>query len=326
MLTLQDCQNNRGLIAVARVSPNSQEFTDLVNEACRRLMDYGDWWATVVRARFQLTGNLITWPRWVGTVLAVNSKANHAKVRNSWYEFLPLRPDDYTHMASHYRDHRNMRGDLVVNDVGTAAVFNNVPAGSANYILAYPRNPTSDAGKTLTIWGTDANGWPATETLVMPSSGYVSSTNTYRNIARVLKDVTVDYLDVYQCATATPGTLEDLAHYEPGETRPEYRLSRIDAYQCDGCEPVCVSAMIKRQHIDAVSANDLVSIANLAAIKLMIMSIHKEEASDPAGAQAEAARAIHELNRELENKLPQQQTPIHYDAFCGVGLSKHRMY
>lgn len=330
MLTLDNCRSDRGLVAVARVDPTTQEFTDLINEACRRLLDYGDWWATVVKARFAAYGRYLVWPRWVGTVLAVNDCHIPLRLQNGWYDFLPLDPNDWEMICRSYPHREKMRGNALVNELGTVPVFHNVPENQSNYILAYPRS-ANDNNKTLSLWGNDTNGSFQSETLVL-ASPFVASTLAYANISRVQKDVTRDYVDLYQCITQVPGTLAAMGSYEPGETRGEYRSSMVRSHNpfwrvaSDGTQAQILSALIKIQFIPAVAGSDLVSIGNAAALKLMLLSIHKEEAADPQGAELETQRAIHELNRELNNKLPEYQTPVSYEEIGGVNLSRQSAF
>lgn len=339
MLTFYDCQTDRGIITAANVSPDSADFASKLNEAGRRLMDYGDWWATVIKTRVACYSNTITWPRWVGTVLALNAWHDNHPLRllNGWYDFVPLDANDWRHIALCYPSnrtfHHHHHGGASVNDMGTACVFQNVPVDMTNYVIAYPRCPF-DAGKTLTIWGTDLNGQPCSEVLTMPDPSltkYRASVNQYIRIDRVLKDASYDFFDVYQCADAVPNTttapLLEMAHYEPGETHPEYRITRVHGFHHHHTGyPHLFTALVKLQHIDAVAGNDPVLPPNRAALKLMILSINKEDSSDPQGAELEAQRAVHELNRELNNKLPEFQTPISYQEFGGVDMRRHSAF
>lgn len=330
MLTLLDCQTDQSLSDCANVAVTSQTFINRINEACKRLLDRGDWWATVVKAQFVVYENEVTWPRWVGTVLAVNECQHPTKMQSVWYDFLPLDSEDWRLIGRYYPNWRNMRGGVTISEMGTAAVFNNIPAGQANFIIVFPRDNT-DAGKTMTVWGLDANGWPASETMVMPQNtatpNYVASVNQYQTIQRVQKDVTYDYLDAYNCPSNAPGTLYDLGHYAPGETRGEYRVSLVKPlfpHRTQGVRRI--SALIKLQHIPAVMPNDLVSIGNPAAIKLMYQAIQKETAADTQGAQLDIAAAVKELNLELQNKLPENQIPVSYEEFNGVNMSRHSAF
>lgn len=329
MLTFYDCQTDRGIVAAAHCDPTSTEFNDRLNEAGRRLMDYGDWWATVDKVVLPSYNNTIVWPYYVGTPLGLKDYRGTFKMRSSWENFLPMDEDDWKHIGGCYPNHRAWRSEYALTDIGTSPVRENVPEGMTNYILAYPRNPI-DTGKTLTIFGTDSYGQPATETLSMPNPGltpFVASQKQYLHIERVLKDPTIDFIDVYQCSEATPGTLLDMAHYAPCETRPEYRVSKVRlAPRSDPSVPRYFQALVKLQHFDATGASDIVLPGNRAALKLMILSVHKEEASDPQGAEAEAARAIHELNRELNNKLPDSQTPISYQELGGADMRLHSAF
>jgi len=331
MLTLLDCQTDQDLIDVSNVSTSSQTFINRVNSACKRLLDRGDWWATVIKAQFAVYNSRVVWPRWVGTVLAVNENRTPLKAQTGWFDFLPLTSEDWRAIRDCYPNRWDrMRGSALVNDLGTAPTFNEIATGQTNYVIVYPRSSV-DAGKTMTIWGTDQNGWPATETLIMPnntsSPPFVASSNQYQSIRRVIKDVTADYLDAYQCAANVPGTLLDLGHYEPGETKAEYRVSFIKSHFPDWCQGERrISALFKIQHVPAVMPNDLVSIGNPAAIKLMYQAIQDENASDADNAAKHAAMAVHELNLELQNKLPESQTPVSYEEFSGVSMSRHSAF
>lgn len=330
MLTFYDCQTDRGIVAAAHCDPTSDEFAERLNEAARRLMDYGDWWATVDKLVVPSYNNTIVWPYYVGTPLALRDYRGPMVMRSEWANFIPFDREDWKHIGGCYPNCREYRCELTITDVGTSPVRQNIPAGMSNYILFYPRNPL-DKGRTVTIFGIASTGQPVSETLVMPHPAldpFVASTNKYQRILRVLKDRSSDYLDAYQCSDNTPGTLLDLSHYAPSETRPEYRVSHIQRYHSTTQTATAkyYQALVKLQHIDAFSSSDIVLPGNRAALKLMLYSIHKEEASDPKGAEADSMRAIHELNRELNNRLPEFQIPVSYEEFGGANMRRHSAF
>lgn len=324
MLTFYDCQTDRGITTAAHVDPASQDFADRLNEASRRLMDYGDWWSTVDKLVLASYNHTIVWPNYVGTPLALSDHHGGIRLQNGWHDFLPLEANDWRHIGYHYPHKRNLDCGWATTELGTSPVAINIPNGMANYLYAQARSPL-DAGKTITFWGADVNGQPVSETLAVSNMGFTVSTNQFRHIDRVVKDASSDFFDVYQCSEATPGTLLDVAHYGPGETRPEYRVTRINRHRDTG-NPHFYSALVKLQHVDAVAGSDLVLPGNRAALKLMLLSVHKEEASDPKGAETESMRAIHELNRELNNRLPEFQIPISYEELGGADMRLHSAF
>src|SRR5512137_794457 len=92
-LTLAQARES-SIASIAGVCPTSAAFLSQLNEATQRLMDAGDWWATVVKARVCIQRNCITWPRWVGTILAASYCQQNRPIQNRWYDFLPLSTSD----------------------------------------------------------------------------------------------------------------------------------------------------------------------------------------------------------------------------------------
>lgn len=320
------------ILNIAGVCATSPQFTGQLNEAVQRLMDAGDWWTTVVKARVCLSRNCVAWPRWVGTVLAVKYAGRVRPIQNHWYDFLPISAGEC---------HSPRQSTVAFVDDGLTPVFNNVPCGSSNFIRAYPRHQ-ADADKTITLFGIDANGqevmtkdslgaWYQGEILTL-GFPYVQSVAAFREVTRVIKDSTSGPLDVYQYVPAT-GLLLDMAHYEPSETNPMYRHASLrGGYGCAGSNCGCASdgstartveILAKLQFIPVVADTDTVQIDNIPAIKLMIQAIRLEEAGDDDGALKKQAMAIKELNRQLRNKLPLEQIPVEVSS-SGTALPSLR--
>lgn len=327
------------IINIAGVCPTGSPFAAQLNEATSRLMDYGDWWATVVKARVCVQRNCITWPRWVGTVLAVNL-CNHTRpIQNGWFEFMPVSRADCL-CGGRYQS------NVTLVDDGLTPVFANVPCGSANKVKAYPRYQ-ADVGKTITLYGIDENGqevmtqdlvtgvWAPGEILTLAAGGTLS-TKSYREVTRVTKEVTSGPVDVYQydVSLVVPGDpthqgLLDMAHYDPGETNPMYRhstfrggLCRTGCCSSNGTTQRKVELLAKLQFIPVVADSDVVQIDNIPALKLMIQAIRLEEAGNDDEAGKKQLLAIKELNRQLRNKLPLDQIPIEVSG-SGTALPAH---
>lgn len=306
---------------IAGVCTTSSAFLGQLNEAVQRLMDAGEWWNTVVKARVCVQRNCIAWPRWVGTVLAVNICGHNRPIQNRWFEFMPISGADC--MLS-----GRWKSNVTLVDDGLTPVFNNIACGESHALRVYTRLQT-DVGKTITFYGIDQNGqdvltkdalgnWVQGETLTL-AMPYVQTTTVFREVVRVTKDVTTGPIDVYQY-DATQNLLLDMAHYEPGETNPMYRHSTIrggcGSYSTGaGCGTSSTTArrveiLAKLQFIPVVVDTDTVQIDNISALKLMIQAIRLEEAGNDQEAAGKQLLAIKELNRQLRNKLPLDQIPV----------------
>ena len=67
--------------------------------------------------------------------------------------------------------------------------------------------------------------------------------------------------------------------------------------------------------------DDIVQIENLDALKLAIQAIKTGEGYNHEEAEKAMLRAVHELNLDLYDKYPLQQTPISVNAF-GTALPR----
>jgi hypothetical protein len=241
----------------------------------------------------------------VGTVLAINKSCIVQTLRNHWYEFMPFDQSCCT-----------CGNNGIAMDGGLSPVFNNIPCGESNYIQVYNRD-AADNGKEITFYGVDANGWETSETIVMSrvAPGYVRSTNTFQSISRVSKETTIGIVDVYQYR-ASDGLLLDLAHYYGAETEPMYAQTNLSSLGCS-CDTTSVVALIKLAYVPMVNNSDVAQIENLAAIKLMVQAIKLEDANDKDASVKMEVSAIHELNQELRNKMPDNQTAVFVRAVNG---------
>lgn len=314
------------VLNIIGVCPTSPQFVDLVNEAVSRLMTYGDWWATTAKARVCVSRNCVAWPRWVGTILAINWGGHNRPIQNGWYDFIPVSSNDCLCYG-------RWKSNLTIVDDGLTPVFNNVPCGSSNYIRAYTRLQ-ADVGQTVHLFGIDENGqtvmskdasdqWYEGEILTL-ATPYVQSAIKYREVTRVIKSETTGPIDLYQYDSSTD-LLLDMAHYEPSETNPMYRHSTVRGGFYGSITGNCctsstgttarkVEILAKVQHIPAIQDTDTIQIDNIPALKLMIQAVRLEEAGDDDGSMKKQTLAIKELNRQLRNKLPLDQIPIYWES------------
>lgn len=312
---LSDLKANTALKTIAGTCSSTAQFLSLVNEAMRRLDRRGNFFDTEQLMRVCVYNGCITWPRFVGTVLGVKfCSCPDSVLRNNWYAMMGPRDCNYGWTGTH-----------TIRDNGTAPTYNDI-TGEDGKVLRVYITAKADVGKTITFYGIDTNGQPLREkvsgvwqpgmTLTL-ASPYVQSTTVVKRIESVVREATQGRVYVYEYDSASD-TIRDLAFYEPGETNPRYRRSFIKNFNCiptqcgetDGVTYRSLEALVKLQFVEVVSDYDFLPIDNVDAIKLMVQAIRLEEENKDELAEVKIAKAIRELNFELRNKLPGQQSTI----------------
>lgn len=306
------------LANISGVCVDRPAFAQQLNEGVQRLMTYGSFFGTVVKGKVCINNGCISWPRMIGTLLATNLGGQNRPIQNKWYEFMPLSSSDCNSF-------RRWNSNVTVVDDGITPVFSNVPCGTPMFIRVYTRFSV-DIGKTLTIYGLDEFGqelftrdqlgnWYQGEN-VTTVSGFIQTTKKFSEVTRISKPLTTGMLDVY-AYNQDSDLLYDMAHYEPSETEPRYRHTSIrggNGLDCcrstDGSKALQVTFLSKLRFIPVVLDSDIVQIDNIAALKFIIQSLRSSENGDTDAAVKYEAQAIHELNRQLAEKLPLNQVPI----------------
>lgn len=325
--TLDEIRNS-GVASIAGVSPDSDAFTDYVNQAVERLIDRGDWWATVVPVMLCMKRGCVVLPRYCAAIREMKSCGGNVPIHNQWYEFTST--DWYNSLLNEYYGwawcEQNMVAKGVVPTVNTIM-------GDGRKVRAYPQC-NADFGKTVTIFGVDNNQQPLQHrdatgawrdgivlTLQEPyaeTEGYVST------IDRVLKDETEKPVTLW-ASNVADAVLEELSTYEPSETNPAYRRYELKTWNWrdgDGNQkwrPVC--ALVKLQYVPAKYDTDLILIDNMAAIKFMVAAIRAEEGNDWDKATTNEAKAIQALNFRLKNMSPGKETTFNVQLAGGCVVS-----
>jgi hypothetical protein len=327
-LTFAQAKQSR-LLRIAGVCADSPEFSDLLNDGTRELLDRGNWWNTIKRFRGCIYNQCLTFPRQVGTVLAMNRCGRSIPPKNQWYDFdavLPEHVRHWTQFGSFPCAH-----DLALTDHGTSPVFNQIPCGQNRFLQFYITQP-SDVGKTITVFGVDGNGL---EVLTTRSDGTIhpgevvsltipfsQTATTYRRVDRIIKDKTAGPVYSYQWDSLNKFAL---ATYAPSETLPEYRTSRIQSASCvTNCQqwPSQIEAFVKVEFIPVENDDDPVLVDCLDALSLAMQSVKLSEAYDSAGAEGMMARAVQRLNLQLRNKLPIDTIPVRTNPFGTADLRR----
>ncbi len=313
---------------------NSEDFRSLVNEASEILLNRGDWAGTVVPMRFIVRRGEVTWPRYVNRVRRINHCRTPLTVGTIWYDFVDR--ENYLGWAGdRYYDwggdefgenrfrHGLGQGSLVSQ--GRVCTYNDVPCANPQTIRAIPRCP-QDYGKKMRIFGLDGGNQPLREltkggqyqdgitiTLKVP---YGESAVNVSRIDAVEREQTQMNVGMFANDTVTGAQL-DLAMYEPTETNPSYARDRLfAANHPKSCCDMTVVALVKLAHIPVKADSDYVLIPSTSALKKAIQSIKFGEAGDINLQESYLQSAINELNMNLNNELPLNQTSVD-EGFMG---------
>lgn len=282
---------------------------DYANEAHRRLVAKGKFLGTVQRYRICTSASgCLTWPRQIETIEAWWICDSTGQVRNGWYE-------NNINGPGLQSSEDGMVQSLI--DRGTSCVFDEIDGIVSKVMVQADVAEDSDA--QLLIRGYDENAnWIRTEVNGEWIEGeYVTigtlahyTANLITKITEVIKPVTNGPVRLWQYDTTLATATKALAYYEPDETLPIYRCSIIPGLGfrngCGGsnstdCSSNQITVIAKLQHIDVRVDNDFFLLGNLAALKLMVMAILKEERNLFSEALAYEAKAIKELQDELSS-------------------------
>lgn len=288
-LRLKDIKQSR-IPAAVGLCPDDARLVQLVNEAQERLLNRGSWWGTVARTMIVVSNGCITWPRSVAVVLGVRSGSVRFRIHNGWYAIT-----EYADPIEFNAPYHNLEDAIglypVIQDLDSPCVLRAVAV------------EVSDAGKTLQIQGYDENGrWIRTQSggnwidgeVVTLDDEPVYTTHTFSSVTGVIKDQTVGNVLLYGWNGSAETAL--LGDYEPGETVPQYRRSRIRGLNGS----VCAEALVKLAHVPVQADNDWLVLQNLSAFSLAIQSLVAEENGHEDQAMVKWRRAVMELQHELQ--------------------------
>jgi hypothetical protein len=357
-LTLADVKRSP-VKRIVGVCPSSTEFSDIINEATERLMTRGDWATTVVPIHTCIKNGCVTFPRYVGHVRKMAACGVPVPITGMFSPYLDRRqaggwfdwPGTHTwnNLSGYYGNGRNLNfSSCSANVTGYYPSYSD--PWDNRYIRAYCQYP-QDFGKTVTIFGRNEDGQPLA-TKNTASDGTVTyapgakitlgaitldgkkfgstSMRVQAPFDRIIKDETEGRVWLYGY-NDTDDLLEDLAVYEPKETNPTYVRMRVPGAKSGGsCSSsscsTAVMAIVKLQFIPAVNDEDLVLIPNTAALKTMVQAILFEDSLDAQQANDFEVRAIRELNLQLRDIVPEDQTGVSIEAFNGSSVGFQKMF
>jgi len=338
------------LSRVIGVCEDSDQVPQYVNEAQERLLNRPDKPVGSLAKMRLCVGSTgcLTWPRQVRTVEAFAVCSTPGVVRSEFFEFI-----GYPNGIG-LQGEDNMPGTMLL-DRGTGCAFDDVIATVAapRRICAIADN-IADVGKRITLRYYDSNGnkvYTSIDgtvqegerlTLVSPipafpaNAVFLASNVMTEGLYHVVKEVTQYPIRLYE-TTTVPVITKLLALYEPSEQVPIYRRSFIPGLQnmgacpdaSDDCtENKTLTAYVKLQHVPVVVDNDPLVIGNLAALKLMVMAILREEQNRHDEAAILEGKAARELDGELSSYLGDGMVPalkVQGDNLFGAGSAGYSM-
>jgi len=338
-VTLQNAMNAPELKAVAGSCASSPQFISLVNQAQRRLLKRGDWFDTEFTLRLCVSGCTIAWPSFVGAIRALKFAGcfnQSASIFNQWYSFINPMSGYWGNLGFGGSYPGNHGGEYaVIQDAGMAPTFNDVTGTTGKLIRYYVVN-FEDIGKTITINGTQYGGQPLQELdasnnhlngiTLTAAAPYASTSALVTRIDSITRQATTGLAYLYEYDPAT-NTLRDLAVFQPNETNPRFRRSRILNKPRNTNQPdangICwtnVDALVKVEYVPVVNLRDYLMIDDFDALKFMFQAINAEEARDYQSSETNIMQAVRELNFGLRNKNLDGQTPVFVDAVMGCGI------
>lgn len=308
-LTVENLKDSR-IPAALGICRDDSRFFPWLNEAESRLLAYGRWWGSIQEVNFCVRDCLLTWPREVATIEAMSlGCAGPLTIGNAWYSYQQT-------IASCCGSGVTGCGSspLLGWGNGLCAPANmqtlaRKPCSFATTHKAglklrfYPQSST-DVGKVITVQGRDSNGvWVRKSysgtvidgervTLALP---YVDTTTLWAagEPTAIQKPITNYRVLLYSFNPDTSAEIA-LGNYQPGETNPLYRVSKVHGLsrQCcdddeseseDCCQLTNIRALVKLAHIQLVSDSDWVLFQNIAAYKEAMLAVRDWENGDLAG-------------------------------------------
>jgi hypothetical protein len=308
---------------IAGVCPSSQAFVDLVNEAQRRLLKRGNWFGTEWLVQLCVQSCVITWPRYVGTVLGVRFCSGvPAELFNHWFSFI-----------GPHASHRGWHSDITIQDLNPAPCFSDI-SGTTGKLVRYHVVKNNDVGKKITLYGKQYGAQPLQEKVsgiwvdgvtLTAASPFVSTSQMVTKITSITREATEGMAYLYEYDPVT-NVLRDLSVFEPNETNPQYRRSHCIGFPrithtCDNDPNELryrrVEALVKLAFIPLKNDRDFLIIDDFDALKLACQSIKAEEGNNDSVAEAKMLKAVRELNFADRDAMPDNQTPVRVIAVDG---------
>lgn len=302
-----------------------------IAEAEERLWPKLDQRNAVRRMRIRVSNRTFPLPLEVEAILKVDIDGAPAQIFGPSFEYLAsgIGDRDYYESASCMKNLLDMGEFPVMFDIPIKAV--NATADETlceavvdpGFNLIAFSNYVDDAEKFVTVRGHDRKGdeihttidsvWSPGETIQINRwhkgvegsiqgawSQLHTSSNLFTSVSAVSKMVTTGPVTLYAVNTTTH-ELFLLSKMIPEATVPSYRRYRILNQACtDDC--AFILALVKVRFRKATRADDVLSIQNLSALRLMVQALGLETAGDIPGAHQIETKAYAILLDESANR------------------------
>ncbi len=298
---------------------NTDEGTQRINDAVRRLMYRGDWPGTQLPIAVSVQRGIVTFPRQVGAVRYINVTKHYIPIYNGLYAFLPHNWSSGV-CCGPFLDWIDRLAPSLTG-YGTSATFAQPPTNTC--VLQISGIP-DDTGAIIQFFGLDPNGNALSTdngdgtfsngislTLNQP---FTVGTDLVKNVSRVIKPRTQGSVTL-SCIDTITGTNTPLAVYDAGDTNPSFAQYNLHAACCNPQPTWQAVAMVKLKFIPVVADSDLVMINNLDALALFIKGVRYAEQGDRASALGYQADAVKELNLQYWDTVPNNQIPVQINPF-----------
>jgi hypothetical protein len=236
-------------------------------------------------------------------------------IKNNWYAILGPNP-------GWNLGWNQMYGDVEMYDNGTTPFFNQITSNTGKF-LRYQIVKQNDINKEITFFGNQYGNQPLQELntagqwingVTIAATVPVAQTSALiTDVTSVTRQPTEGMAYVYSYDPNT-GDLIQLAVYEPNETNPRYRRSKMRGLQYiqhqkdeNGVKKWNFEAMVKLEYIPATSDRDFLLISDFDALAYGIQAIKFDEAQDAKNAEIYWLKSLSEMNFESRNKSPAQQ-------------------
>jgi hypothetical protein len=123
MITFAEAKKSR-ILRIAGACPDSPDFAQLLNDGVRLLMKRGNWTTTVQFTNTCVWGNVITWNRYVGTVLGLDVCGHTTIPLNYWHEWVYPGDMEASRRWGHWQRHGC--GNIHTVALGNSPVFNQI--------------------------------------------------------------------------------------------------------------------------------------------------------------------------------------------------------
>jgi hypothetical protein len=251
-------------------------FLRVLNDALERIYNGGRWDGLTGIVEFENPDGFITLPRRYSAILGVQLGGHPRSAFTRYYEYNPSGPGDVDEAVG--------LGFLI--DQGDTPIASPLTADSAVALSA-----PEDTEASVRVFGIDDSGKEVYDSLGAPgvSLAHGGTTSTvFSEITAITKPVTVGFVTLTAGATT-------LSVYEPYETNPRYRRFKVGTHT-----DLVIRCLCKRRFIPVRSDTDPVFPTNLGALKLAILAVASENASDLPSSEGYWASCFRLLDNQIK--------------------------